>query len=198
MDTLDRMNSQDLAAFALRVAQLFRGERDANTWRLLLERIRGEPREIVSRALDEYGLRYGGGPKSRFIASKFLAYLDDARRQVEGIRETERRNVAMSRRAIEQSETAQAVAQDWSERRREIEIANPLRVGEAVDYLRLIGWGSPPADLRDWSRTWVLAVSDIVTGRELMARDLDSGEFRRPVSAREFYQSAGMPPRSLA
>jgi hypothetical protein len=44
---------------------------------------------------------------------------------------------------------------------------------------------------------WIVAVADIVAGRELPTRDPETGEFTRFVPALQFYRIAGKPLPSL-
>jgi hypothetical protein len=204
--TLDRMTRDDTMQFAINAKRSFRGDWDDELWKLALPRIAAESREIAYRALAEYTLQWGG-PRARFIPSKFFQILAQVKDQIEGARAAEKRIADSTARMMSLDENAKAVEADWLERRREIEIANPLHVGEAIDYLRSLGWGNPPQDFNDWSRAWILAVSDLVTDRECPALDPatgsfvsnaagDGGSFRagrilNPVTAREFYRRAG-------
>jgi hypothetical protein len=202
---LDPMMKSDLANFAIMAKRHFRGDWDDALWKLALPRIAAEPREIAMRALDEYALQWSG-PRARFIPSKFFQILAQVRDQMEGARSAERRIADSTARMMALDENARAVEADWLERRREIEIANPLHVGEAIDFLRSVGWGNPPQDFAAWSKAWILAVSDLVTGRDCPALDPETGSFvanvgdggsfragrmLNPVSPREFYRMAG-------
>lgn len=191
------MTKSDLAEFAVSAKRHFRGDWDDSLWKLALPRIAAEPREIAFRALDEYALQYAG-PRARFLPSKFFQILGAVRDQMEGARAADRRIADSTARMMALDENAKAVEADWLERRREIEIANPLHVGEAIDFLRSIGWGNPPQDFSAWSKAWILAVSDLVTGRDGPALDPETGSFVNregrainPVPPREFYRMAG-------
>lgn len=194
---LDPMTKGDLANFAIMAKRHFRGDWDDALWKLALPRIAAEPREIAMRALDEYALQWGG-PRARFLPSKFFQILGAVREQMEGARAADRRIADSTARMMALDENARSVEADWLERRREIEIANPLHVGEAIDFLRSIGWGNPPQDFSAWSKAWILAVSDLVTGRDCPALDPETGSFvnregraLNPVPPREFYRMAG-------
>lgn len=194
---LDPMTKSDLANFAIMAKRHFRGDWDDALWKLALPRIAAEPREIAMRALDEYALQWGG-PRARFLPSKFFQILGAVRGQMEGARAADRRIADSTARMMALDENAKSVEADWLERRREIEIANPLHVGEAVDFLRSIGWGNPPSDFSAWSKAWILAVSDLVTGRDCPALDPETGSFvnregraLNPVPPQEFYRRAG-------
>lgn len=178
MHSLDRMTSEELAEFAMQVRRYFpaRSEADDAVWRLALERIREIPREIAYQALEAYAMRWGG-PRARFISGKFFEAVDACRAQFEAQRAAARRREDSDRRMLKGSAEAESVAADWLERRREIETANPLEVGEAVDLLRSLGWGNPPADLSAWPRSWLLAVSDIVTSRRIPGDESDPARF---------------------
>lgn len=178
MHSLDRMTSEDLAEFAMQVRRYFpsRSEADDSVWKLALERIREIPREIAYRALEAYAMRWGG-PRARFIVGKYFEAVDAVRAQFDQERSAARRREESDRRLLESTAEAESVSADWLERRREIEVANPLQVGEAVDLLRGLGWGTPPADFALWSRAWLLAVSDIVTCRRLPGDEQDPERF---------------------
>lgn len=191
------MTKSDLAEFAVSAKRHFRGDWDDALWKIALPRIALEPREIAFRALDEYALQYAG-PRARFLPSKFFQILGAVRDQMEGARAADRRIADSTARMMALDENAKSVEADWLERRREIEIANPLHVGEAIDFLRSIGWGNPPQDFAAWSKAWILAVSDLVTGRDGPALDPETGLFvnregraLNPVPPREFYRMAG-------
>jgi len=199
------MEPSELADFAIKARSFFRGDWDEDLWRIALPRIAAEQKEVAFNALDDYAIQFGG-PRAKFIPSRFFAHVIQLRDSLESSRAAERRIAEANRRAFESSESARIVDADWSERRREIETADSTAIGEAVSFLRSIGWGSPPQDFSKWPRVWILAVSDLLTDRVVAGLDPFGGGFYeegsgrklRPIGARDFYREAGKAASSLS
>lgn len=190
------MTREDLAGFTARANRYFKGETDRELWALALPKVAAERADVAMAALEQYAIQWGG-PRARFIPSKFFEFLQDVKARRVELTQREAREREARMRAIASDQTAQLCERSWLALRREIEVANPLRVGEAIGLLRSIGWGSPPAEFSDWSRVWIVAVADIVAGRELPSRDPETGDFTRLVPALQFYRIAGKPLPSL-
>lgn len=205
------MTRDELTAFTARANRLFKGETDRELWALALPRIAESTSSDALAALENYAIHWGG-PRARFIPAKFFEFLADVRLRRSERETREARVLESDRRRIGASRDAMICEADWASLRREIEVANPLEVGEAVDALRSMGWGSPPPALAEWPRRWIVAVADIVAGRMVKAYNPESanfairenGEIRHPsafdreVPALEFYRIAGRPPESLS
>ena len=186
------MTRDELAAFTARANRYFKGDTDRELWSIALPRIAEETAEVAMSALENYAIQWGG-PRARFIPSKFFEFLADVKSRRLEMSQREAREREARRRAIANDRDAMICEADWLALRREIETANPLEVGEAVDALRSLGWGNPPASLSDWSRPWIIAVADLVTGREVRGRNPETGEFDHVVPALEFYRTARKP-----
>jgi len=187
------MTRDELAAFTARANRLFRGETDRELWSLALPRIAEMESSVALAALENYAIQWGG-PRARFIPAKFFEFLADVQTRRSEIAQREARVREADRRRIGSSRDAMVAEADWASLRREIEVANPLAVGDAIDALRSIGWGNPPAAFADWPRRWIVAVADVVSGRTCRAYNPDSGNFDRDVPALDFYRKAGKPP----
>jgi hypothetical protein len=190
------MTREQLAGFTARANKYFKGETDRELWALALPKVAAERADVAMAALEQYAIQWGG-PRARFIPSKFFEFLQDVKVRRLELTQREAREREARMRAIASDRDAMICEADWLALRREIEVANPLRVGEAIDLLRSIGWGSPPAAFSDWSRMWIIAVADIVAGRKLPTRDPETGEFTWLVPADQFYRIAGKPLPSL-
>ena len=190
------MTREELAAFSARANRLFKGETDRELWSLALPRIAEVESSIALAALENYAINWGG-PRARFIPAKFFEYLAEVQIRRSEMNQREARQREVDRRRISSSRDALICEADWASLRREIEVANPLVVGEAVDALRSLGWGNPPAAFGEWPRRWVVAVADLVTGRTCRSFNPETGAFDREVDALEFYRLAGKPPSGL-
>lgn len=184
--TTDRMTREQLATFCESARRLFRGETDQELFRLALPRVAALRADDATAALEEYAVTWGGA-RARFIPGKFFEFVSTISSRSSETREREARLRRCDEIALARDAMATAVSSEWSTLRREIETANPLVVGEHVAYLRSVGWGSPPPAFADWSRSWVVAVSDLLAGRSCPARDEETGEWSRRIAAREFY-----------
>ena len=198
------MTREELAGFTARANRYFKGETDRELWSLALPRIAEESAEVAMAALENYSIQWGG-PRARFLPAKFFEFLADVKVRRLELNQREAREREARMRSIASSRDAAVCEADWLSRRREIETANPLEVGEAVDYLRSLGWGNPPEAFGAWSRPWILAVSDLVCRRTLAGYDRDRQGFEdrdrnplRPVSAATFYREAGKAAARLA
>ena len=186
------MTSAELAEFVSRSRKLFRGEMDEELFALAKARIAGLKFATCISALDDYALMHGGA-RARFIPAKFFEFYGriDATVVEQKIKSKHLAEV------IAGDERAQldreAVDADWINRRRECESLLPSNRAEIVTYLRGLGWPMPPASIANWSRSWLLAVSDIGCERVCTVRMID-GAWIGKVSAREFYRDhAGIP-----
>ena len=198
------MTREDLAGFTARANRYFKGETDRELWSLALPRIAEESAEVAMAALENYSIQWGG-PRARFLPAKYFEFLADVKVRRLELTQREAREREARMRSISASRDATVCEADWLSRRREIETANPLEVGEAVDYLRSLGWGNPPEAFGAWSRPWILAVSDLVCRRTLAGYDRDRQGFEdegrnplRLVSASTFYREAGKAAARLA
>jgi hypothetical protein len=187
------MTRDELAAFTARANRYFRGETDRELWALALPRIAEMESSDALAGLENYAINWAG-PRARFIPAKFFEYVADVRTRRSEIAQRDARVRESDRRRIASSRDAMICEADWASLRREIEVANPLHVGEAIDALRSVGWGSPPAAFSDWPRRWIVAVADVVSGRTCRAYNPDTGNFDRDVPALDFYRMAGKPP----
>jgi hypothetical protein len=198
------MTREELAGFTARANKYFKGETDRELWSLALPRIAEESAEVAMAALENYSIQWGG-PRARFLPAKYFEFLADVKVRRLELTQREAREREARMRSIAASRDAAVCEADWLSRRREIETANPLEVGEAVDYLRSLGWGNPPESFGAWSRPWILAVSDLVCRRTVAGYDRDQQGFEdkgrnplRPVSAATFYREAGKAVARLA
>ena len=187
------MSREELAAFSARANRLFKGETDRELWSLALPRIAEAESSLALAALENYAINWGG-PRARFIPAKFFEYLAEVQIRRSEMNQREARQREVDRRRISSSRDAMICEADWASLRREIEVANPLVVGEAIDALRSVGWGNPPAAFSEWPRRWIVAVADVVSRRTCRAYNHETGGFDREVSALEFYRMAGKPP----
>ncbi len=187
------MTREELAAFTARANRYFRGETDRELWALALPRIAEMESSDALAGLENYAINWGG-PRARFIPAKFFEYVADVRMRRSEMSQREARQRECDRRRISSSRDAMICEADWASLRREIEVANPLHVGEAIDALRSVGWGSPPVAFSDWPRRWIVAVADVVSGRTCRAYNPDTGNFDLDVPALDFYRMAGRPP----
>ena len=191
------MTREELAGFTARANRYFKGETDRELWSLALPRIAEESAEVAMAALENYSIQWGG-PRARFLPAKYFEFLADVKVRRLELTQREARERDARMRSIASSRDAAVCEADWLSRRREIEVANPLVVGDAIDALRSIGWGAPPAAFADWPRRWIVAVADVVSGRTCRAYNPESGNFDLDVPALEFYRKAGRPPEITA
>lgn len=191
------MTREELAAFSARANRLFKGETDRELWSLALPRIAEVESSLALAALENYAINWGG-PRARFIPAKYFEYLAEVQIRRSEMSQREARQREFDRRRISSSRDAMICEADWASLRREIEVANPLVVGEAIDALRSVGWGTPPAAFAEWPRRWIIAVADVVSRRTCRAYNPETGGFDREVSALEFYRMAGKPPSAAA
>ncbi len=191
------MTRDELAAFTARANRLFRGETDRELWSLALPRIAEMESSVALAALENYAIQWGG-PRARFIPSKFFEFAHDVQTRRSEMAQRDARVREADRRRIGSSRDAMVAEADWARLRREIEVANPLAVGDAIDALRSIGWGNPPVAFADWPRRWIVAVADVVAGRTCQAYNPETGVFDRDVPALDFYRTARTAPDSLS
>lgn len=197
MEQKKGMTREELAGFTARANKYFKGETDRELWTLALPRIAAEPSDVAMAALENYSIHWGGA-KARFIPSKYFEFLADVKARRLEMNQREAREREARRRSISSDRDAMIAEADWLALRREIETANPLLVGEAVDALRSINWGNPPSEFGRWPRPWIIAVADIVSGRSPKAFDREAGTWSISTPALEFYRMAGRPTGSLA
>ena len=186
------MTSAELAEFVSRSRKLFRGEMDEEVFSLAKARIAGLKFPTCISALDDYALMHGGA-RARFIPGKFFEFYArlDATVVEQRIKSSHIAEVIASdeRAGMERD----AVDADWRNRRAECEAMLPSDRAEIVGWLRGIGWPMPPASVANWSRAWLLAVSDLAHDRICTVRT-DDGSWSRKVAARIFYRDhAGIP-----
>jgi len=128
------MTRDELAAFTARANRLFRGETDRELWSLALPRIAEMESSVALAALENYAIQWGG-PRARFIPAKYFEFAADVQTRRSEIAQREARVRESDRRRIASSRDAMVCEADWASLRREIEVANPLVVGEAIDEL---------------------------------------------------------------
>lgn len=63
--------------------------------------------------------------------------------------------------------TRQVTDSEWAAMRTTIRVADRAAVEAAIRDLAAAGWDLPPAPIDEWPRSWILAVSDIVSGRTI-------------------------------
>jgi hypothetical protein len=127
------MTREELAGFTARANRYFKGETDRELWSLALPRIAEESAEVAMAALENYSIQWGG-PRARFLPAKYFEFLADVKVRRLELTQREAREREARMRSIASSRDAVVCEADWLSRRREIETANPLEVGEAVDY----------------------------------------------------------------
>lgn len=186
------MKSNELSEFVARVRNLFRGEltsTDEEIFALAKARIAGLRFRTAMVALDDYALMHGGS-RGRFIPGKFLEFYsrhsaDDVDRRAPSV--AARMEKSEFDRQLERDE----VAADWRERRLEVAALDPSLRSAIVSDLIGSGWSRPSASVDAWSLPWILAVSDIATGRRPMSRNPVSGNYDRPTDPVAFYRVVG-------
>ena len=186
------MTSAELAEFVSRSRKLFRGEMDEDLFSLAKARIANLKFATCISALDDYALMHGGA-RARFIPAKFFEFYGrlDATVVEQRIKSSHIAEVIAGdeRAALDRD----AVEADWRNRRAECESLLPSDRAEIVAWLRALGWPMPPEHVANWSRAWLLAVSDIACERVCTVRMID-GAWLGKVAAREFYRDhAGIP-----
>ena len=186
------MTDIELVKWAERVRVLFRGDMDELLFSLAKNRIAEMSFTGAWAALDDYAIAHGGA-RSRFIPGKFLEFVA-ARKQLDaGKIAAIRRQTDADQRAADRLNAEGQVARETREQIEVIRRGPRSRVDAAIESL---GWGMPPREVERWPRSFLIAVSDLLLGAELFARDPASGLWDRRVPAAEFYALALRPPES--
>jgi hypothetical protein len=187
-----QMTDSELVKWAERVRVLFRGDMDELLFSLAKNRIAEMSFTGAWAALDDYAIAHGGA-RSRFIPGKFLEFVG-ARKQLDGAKLAAiRRQTDADQRAADRINAEGQVARETREQIEVIRRGPKARVDAAIQSL---GWGMPPREVERWPRSFLIAVSDLLLGAELFARDPASGLWDRRVPAAEFYALALRPPES--
>jgi hypothetical protein len=114
------------------------------------------------QALEAYALDFGGA-NGRFYPSRFREFLQP----IEAARiEADRLRVRLEAARMT-TMTTTALDRDWAARRMEIRAADKGRVEDAIAWLESIGWRRPAGGLDQWPSSWTLAVSDLISDREI-------------------------------
>ena len=158
------MTAPELAEFVARVRKLFRGEMDEDIFALAKSRIAGLRLAVCMNALDQYALQYGG-LRGRFIPAKYFEIYGKLTIENDDREQSARRVASSFDRALALDVEAATVAADWAARRAEIDRAEPQLVAEILAALQRVGWERAPDSRDDWSRAYLIAVSDLATNR---------------------------------
>lgn len=186
------MKSNELSEFVARVRNLFRGElnsTDEEIFALAKARIAGLRFRTAMVALDDYALMHGGS-RGRFIPGKFFEFYsrhsaDDVDRRAPSV--AARMEKTEFDRQLERDE----VSEDWRQRRLEVAALQERVRSAIVADLIASGWSRPATEIDAWSLPWILAVSDIATGRRPMSRNPVSGNYDLPTDPVAFYRRTG-------
>lgn len=186
------MTDEELLKWSDRVRAMFRGEMDEMLFTLARGRIKALSFNSAWSALDDYAIAHGGA-RSRFIPGKFLEFYAIQRR-IDGTQlEAIRRQTQADAEYADRTGSERQIARETEQQKRIIVQATESRRAEAIRLLGSYGWGAPPSDLERWPRSWLIAVSDLISEAELVSRCPETGLWTIPTGAREFYRRAGRP-----
>jgi hypothetical protein len=158
------MAAEDLARFTAEARRLFRGEWEEDIWSISLPRIKRLRPSLAMAALTDYASEYGGG-RGRFIVGKFFEYVARLTASDASERADAKRLAESEMAFIAARDERKRIAAEWEACRETIRRAGPATRSNAINGLLAAGWPKPPDDLTKWKRSWLLAVSDIVSGR---------------------------------
>lgn len=153
------MDAKELADLVARVRRLFRGEMDEELFALARRYMARIHHGDAVEALEAYALDYGGAT-GRFLPARFREFVDRARA---ARLDRERLHARLTETAMNQTMTDT----EWRTMRTTIRVAERDAVERAIGELVASGWDRPPAPIDEWPRSWVVAVSDIVSGRNI-------------------------------
>ena len=152
------MDAMELADLVARVRRLFRGEMDEELFALARRYMARLDHADAVEGLEAYALDYGGA-NGRFLAGRFREFVERARA---ARLDRERLAARLSEAAMS---TRQMTDSEWTAMRTTIRVADRAEVEEALAQLSAAGWDRPPSPIDEWPRSWIVAVSDIVSGR---------------------------------
>lgn len=156
------MNHLELADFVARTRRLFRGAMDEELFAIALRSIaRAEYGEAL-QALEAYALDFGGA-NGRFYPNRFREFLQP----IEAARIEATRLRVRLEAARMTTMTSTALDRDWAARREEIRVADREQLERAIAWLESIGWRRPAGGVDGWPSSWILAVSDLISEREI-------------------------------
>jgi hypothetical protein len=158
------MKPEDLARFTAEARRLFRGDWEEEIWSVSISRIRTLRPSLAMAALHEYATAHGGA-RARFIPGKFLEFVAVLTKATADEKADAARRTEVELRSLHDRDERARVRAEWDACRHAIRSAGDATRANAIDRLLRAGWPKPPADLDAWPRSWVLAVSDIVTHR---------------------------------
>lgn len=182
MASTEKMTREQLAAFVFESKKLFGAGTDQAIFALALPRIAEMRASAAMAALHDYAVEWGGA-RRQFFVSSFFDFAGKVTRASAEARERDQRMLRSIRKTREQIE----IDAQWQAHRDAVASADPDARAAAVAFLRRSGWGDPPAMLEAWSRSWILAVSDLIARRGRLGYSVETGGFTEPLSAEAFW-----------
>lgn len=192
-----KWNDDDRRKFFARMRELFRGAWDDAVWEAAREEIQRLRPSLAKAALERYGMMHGG-EKSRFFPGQFFKAVAEMQPGNDEAMRAAKLRIARETAQVERSDAERRIDDDWSERRGEIEAASAEALREAFAVLEGAGWRRPAGEPSGWPRSWILAVSDLVTDRINYWRcEVNNGKahYSDPCTAREYW--AAQPPPTI-
>lgn len=192
-----KWTDEDRRKFLIRLRELFRGAWDEAVWDAAREEIQRLRPSLAAAALERYGMMHGG-ERSRFYAGQFMKCVAELQPGNDEAMRAAKLRVALEVAQAERSELERRIDADWEERRAEIRAADAADLRAAIAVLEGAGWRPPAGDPATWGRSWLVALSDLVTDRINYWRcEVNNGKahYSDPCTAREYW--AVQPPPSM-
>lgn len=201
-----KWTDEERRKFLVRLRELFRAGWDEPVWQAAREEIQRLRPSLAAAALERYGMMHGG-ERSRFFPGQFMKAVAEMMPGNDEAMRAAKIRIARETAQAERSELERRIDDDWAERRAEIGSASAEALRAAFAVLEGAGWRRPAGEPSGWPRSWVLAMSDLVTDRinywrweiretdELPSQRKKWVHYSDPCTAREYW--ASQPPPTM-
>lgn len=194
-----KWNDEDRRKFVVRLRELFRGAWDEAVWEAARDEIQRLRPSLAAAALERYGMMHGG-ERSRFYPGQFMKCVAEMMPGNEEAMRAAKLRILRETAQAERTDAERRIDSDWDERREEIRAARADDLRAAIAVLEGAGWRPPAGDPTTWGRSWLVALSDLVTDRINYWRcEVKNGKahYSDPCRARDYWASQPPPPPTL-